>query len=71
MLKTLKDLFDRDAESEEYDTVGGFVLHELGRLPSVGDEVTSGDLRMKVLSMSARRIKRLRIARIREELAAG
>ncbi|MBK7724979.1 MAG: hypothetical protein IPI33_06980 [Dehalococcoidia bacterium] len=30
----LKDLFDYEIESEDFDTVGGFVIHRLGRLPS-------------------------------------
>ena len=63
----LQELFERDAESEEYDTVGGFLIHELGRLPAVGDEVQSGNLRLRVLSMAARRIKRLRIERKKKE----
>lgn len=67
----LKELFDRDAESEEYDTVGGFLIHELGRLPAVGDEIQTGNLRLRVLSMAARRIKRLRIERTGDEIDAA
>ncbi len=59
----LTELFGIDAESEDFDTVGGFVIHHLGRLPSVGDEVVAGELTLRVLSMSGRRIRRLRIVR--------
>ena len=59
----LAELFDYAAESEDFDTVGGFVIHELGRLPAVGDEVQVDGLRLRVLSMSGRRLRRLRVAR--------
>ena len=59
----LEELFDYSAESEDFDTVGGFVIHELGRLPAVGDEVQVDGLRLRVLSMSGRRLRRLRVAR--------
>jgi CBS domain containing-hemolysin-like protein len=59
----LKELFDYEIESDDFDTVGGFVIHQLGRLPSVGDEVEVDGLSLRVLSMSGRRIRRLRVAR--------
>jgi CBS domain containing-hemolysin-like protein len=61
--ETLQELFDRNIESEDFDTVGGLVIHELGRLPDVGDQVTIGDLNLQVLSMAGRRIKRVRVQR--------
>ncbi len=67
----LRDLFGLDVESEDFDTVGGYLIHELGRLPSVGDEVTVGTLSMRVLSMSGRRVRRMRIERLRREEPQG
>ncbi|MEO6398507.1 MAG: hemolysin family protein [Tepidiformaceae bacterium] len=66
---TLRELFGYEVESEDFDTVGGFLIHQLGRLPSVGDEVSVGGLNLKVLSMAGRRVRRLRIARSREDEA--
>ncbi|MCA9852381.1 MAG: hypothetical protein KC482_02075, partial [Dehalococcoidia bacterium] len=65
--ETLQEMFDCDIESEDFDTVGGLVIHELGRLPDVGDEVAVGDLQLRVLSMAGRRIKRVRVQRVAEE----
>ncbi len=59
----LKELFDYEVESDDFDTIGGFVIHQLGRLPSVGDEVDVDGLSLRVLSMSGRRIRRLRVTR--------
>ena len=64
---TLRDLFGYEVDSDDFDTVGGFLIHQLGRLPSVGDQVTVGGLNLRVLSMSGRRVRRLRIARVHED----
>ncbi|SJN12705.1 Magnesium and cobalt efflux protein CorC [Leucobacter sp. 7(1)] len=48
-------------EDDDYDTVAGFVLRELERIPEVGDEVTLADGGvLRVERMDGRRIARLR-----------
>lgn len=48
-------------EDDEYDTVAGYVLTELGRIPSQGDEVSLPDgATLRVERMEGRRIARLR-----------
>ncbi|MDZ7728253.1 MAG: hemolysin family protein [Dehalococcoidia bacterium] len=70
--ETLQEIFGVDVSSEDYDTVGGLVIHELGRLPTVGDEAHVDGLGLRVLSMSGRRIRRLRVERVEvEELEAA
>lgn len=59
----LDELFDYRVESDDFDTVGGFLINQLGRLPSVGDEVHVNGLAIRVLSMSGRRVRRLRVTR--------
>jgi CBS domain containing-hemolysin-like protein len=67
----LKELFDYEIESDDFDTLGGFVIQQLGRLPSVGDEVEVDGLALRVLSMSGRRIRRLRVTRQHSEEPEG
>jgi len=62
----LNELFQVAVDSEDFDTVGGFVIQSLGRLPSVGDEVRIDGLQISVLTMVGRRIRRLRVARVHE-----
>lgn len=45
-----------------YETVGGWVMHELGRVPSVGDAVTVDGWQVTVIDMDGRRVDRLRFA---------
>ena len=55
-------------EDGEYDTVGGFVYDRLGKIPVVGDELRVDGLWLKVLSVSGKRIKKVRI-RLEPEMA--
>lgn len=50
-------------ESEEYDTVAGWVLMELGHIPSPGEVLTRGDLTVRVEAVRRRRVSRLRLTR--------
>ena len=68
-------------ESEDFDTIGGFVFAEFGRVPMVGEFLTwqgsngsnqqdqsgSGSVRVTVLDATRRRINRVRLERIRKE----
>lgn len=47
-------------EDDEYDTVAGFVLSQLGRMPEVGDEVRVHDGTLRVERLEGRRISRLK-----------
>ena len=57
-------------EDEDYDTVGGFVCSELGKIPAAGEELRYQNLRIQVLDAEERKINRLRIELIPDETAA-
>jgi CBS domain containing-hemolysin-like protein len=50
-------------EDEEYESVGGFLLHELGRVPAAGEVVEADGARLVVEKMHGNRIERVRIER--------
>ncbi len=50
-----------DLPVDDYDTVGGFVFGQLGRLPAVDDEVFWSRACFRVIGMDGRRIARLAI----------
>lgn len=50
-------------EGEDYDTVSGFVMSELGRIPQLGDTVTMNTGYLEVIRMDGRRIDRLRFVK--------
>ena len=57
--------------SVDYDTVGGFIVHELGRFPKTGDVVARGGVRFVVETIEGRRIRRVRVVRQTGAEAAG
>lgn len=63
----LNELFQVAVESEDFDTVGGFVIQSLGRLPSVGDQVRIDGLQISVLTMVGRRLRRLKVERVHQK----
>lgn len=48
--------FDVDGD---YETLAGYVLHHIGRIPKAGDHVTVGNLRFEVVDMDGRRIDKI------------
>jgi CBS domain containing-hemolysin-like protein len=59
--------FETDEEQQDYDTVGGFVYHRLGKVPVAGDEVRVDGLTLRVLSVLGRRIKKVRATQVAHE----
>ena len=50
-----------------FDTLGGLVMHLLGRIPEVGDEVEWGPFTLRVLELDGRRVDRVEARRHTEE----
>jgi CBS domain containing-hemolysin-like protein len=48
-------------DSDAYNSVGGFVFAELGRLPRRGDTISSGDFSIRVESVHHNRVEAVRI----------
>jgi putative hemolysin len=46
-------------ESNEYDTIGGFLISNLQRLPAVGDAYDTETMKFTIVSMKGRRILKL------------
>ncbi|HET9476697.1 MAG TPA: hemolysin family protein [Dehalococcoidia bacterium] len=63
----LNEMFDTGIEAEDVDSVGGLIVTELGRMPSVGDQVAVDGIRLKVLSVNGRRIKKVRVTKVTED----
>jgi magnesium and cobalt transporter len=57
-------------EHEDYDTVGGLILHELGRLPRRGEELELRGFVFKVTRGDRRRIHAVEVSRKRPGAAA-
>lgn len=52
-------------EDEDYETIGGLVLHYSGELPSEGYTFENDDYRFTVIEMSAARIEKVKIEKLK------
>ena len=60
-IEDVQELFGVEIESDDFDTVGGFVYHQLGRVPHAGDIVEKSGLQVEVVSVAGRRLRTLKI----------
>ncbi len=62
-IEDFNEYFECELDDEEYDTIGGLVLHELGRLPRRGELVEFGGFEFAVTQADKRRIESLQVQR--------
>jgi len=63
-VEDFNDYFEVELEDEEYDTIGGLVMHQLGRLPRRGEKVNFGGFEFAVVKADKRRIDALQVQRL-------
>jgi len=64
----LRDRLDLEIESEGFETVGGYVLSRVGRVPAVGEILEVDSMSVEVLEAERRRIHKVRIRKPIESL---
>jgi magnesium and cobalt transporter len=67
-IEDFNEYFGTQFSDEEFDTIGGLVMHQFGRLPKRGESVTIDDFEFKVLRSDRRRIDLLRVVSPRDVL---
>jgi magnesium and cobalt transporter len=60
-VEKLTELFGIEFEDRDFDTVGGLVVSELGRVPTSGEMLEVRSLKIEVLEVDLRRIRLVRI----------
>jgi CBS domain containing-hemolysin-like protein len=58
-LEEVNEMLDLDLSDEHYDTIGGYVMGKLERIPQEGDEVTTDGIDMRVEAVDGMRVDRL------------
>jgi putative hemolysin len=51
-------------DDAEHDTVAGFVVAKLGRLPRVADRIESNGLRFEIVDMDGRRVDKVMVEKL-------
>lgn len=60
-IEDFNDLFEANFSDEEFDTVGGLVLNQLGHMPKRGEQILMGRFHFEVLNADKRRIHLLKL----------
>jgi magnesium and cobalt transporter len=63
-IEDFNEFFDTELDDDGYDTIGGLVLSELGRMPVVGDELEFDQFIFHVYKVDNRRIHTLKVSRV-------
>ena len=70
-IEEANDQLKLDLPEGEYDTVGGFILSHLGRIPNQGDRFKYRNLTIVITEMANRKIERITITREKNAQAAS
>jgi putative hemolysin len=65
----IEQLFRMEIEDDDFTTIAGLVIRELGHVPRPGERLTFRGLDVEVLESDERRINRLRLRRAEEKAA--
>ncbi len=68
MIDDLNEALDWDLpESDDYETVAGFVLYHTGLIPDEGQRLNIGDVQFEILKASNRKIESIRVHRMDQQ----
>ncbi len=62
-IEDFNEYFECELDDEEYDTIGGLVMHEMGRLPRRGERVGFSGFEFVVVKADERRVDALQVQR--------
>ena len=63
-IEDFNEYFECELSEDDYDTIGGLVMHELGRLPRRGEKVSFSGFEFAVVIADKRRVDALQVQRI-------
>ena len=68
-VEELEDYLNVELPEGKFESVGGFVISLLGKVPSVNEELTYNNLQMVIEAASSRKIERIRIRKFSSDEA--
>ncbi len=69
-VEELEAHFGIEVEREKFDTVSGLIYHLTGRIPRTGEEIDGGPIRLVILEADERKIKKVRIVSMANNIEA-
>ncbi|WP_179950621.1 transporter associated domain-containing protein [Aquabacterium olei] len=65
-IESVNEVFDAQLPTDEFDTIGGLVAHELGRVPRRGEHLDLGGLRFRVMLARGGSVRWFKVTRAPE-----
>lgn len=62
-IEEFNEFFQTNWKTKDYETIGGFIIHELGHLPHRGEELEFSNFEFKILRADRRRVRLVRVIR--------
>jgi putative hemolysin len=63
-LEDVNELFDTEMESKDVETIAGYLIEGIGKVPREGESFTIDDLRFLVISADRTRVSKIKLERI-------
>jgi putative hemolysin len=63
-LDEVNELLDMNLQSNDFNTLGGFVFGLFGRMPKVGEQLKYKNLRLEILELEGRKITKIKITKL-------
>ncbi len=60
-LDDFNDNLGTELESDDYDTIGGYIIGKIDRMPKVGDVVFTGNIKLAVTEVDNKRINKVQV----------
>lgn len=65
-IRKIELLYDKELEADDFTTLAGLIINELGHVPAVGEKLDFKGLRFEVVDADSKRVNRVRLSRIEE-----
>jgi putative hemolysin len=69
-IRKVELLFDREVEADDFTTVAGLIISELGHVPAAGEKLEFKGLQFEVVEADNKRVTRVRLRKV-DEPASG
>ena len=63
-IEDFNEFFDSQYLDDDFDTLGGMIIHKLGRLPKTGESLSINTLTFKILRSDSRRLQLIEVREI-------
>ena len=63
-LDEVNETFGLTLDGDGFETLGGFVLHHMGKVPAPGESFEAGGIAVEVLALDGRRVRRVHVRKL-------